>query len=106
MNIYCFDGKVNEFQHSDKGTGVEKLQYSKMHDKTLTNRYIKAYRKQKRWWQVWKSSFFFEFFLADCTDFTIFFVAGCNGFSLHAKSRKAYICKIRDICERIKNTLN
>ena len=62
MNIYCFGGKVNEFQHSDKGTGVEKLQYSKMPDKTLTNRYIKAYREQKRWWQVWKSSFFLRFF--------------------------------------------
>ena len=59
MNNYCFGGKVNEFQHSDKGIGVEKLQYSKIPDKTLTNRYIKAYRKQKRWWQVWKSSFFY-----------------------------------------------
>ena len=79
MNIYCFGGKVNEFQHSDKGIGVEKLQYSKMPDKTLTNRYIKTYRKQKRWWQVWKSSFFFEFFLANRTDFTDFLLLDATG---------------------------
>jgi hypothetical protein len=94
MNNYCFGGKVNEFKHSDKGTGVEKLQYSKMPDKALTNRYIKAYRKQKRWWQVWKSSFFFEFFLADCTDFTIFFVAGCNG---RTRQRAERLISVRSV---------
>lgn len=50
-----FGCKVNEIRHSNKGTGVEKLQCLTMHNKTLINRNIKTKKKQKRWWLVWKS---------------------------------------------------
>ena len=54
-DIMHFGCKVNEIRHSNKGTGVEKLQCLTMHNKTLTNRNIKTKKKQKRWWLVWKS---------------------------------------------------
>lgn len=42
-----FGCKVNEIRHSNKGTGVEKLQCLTMHNKTLINRNIKTKKETK-----------------------------------------------------------